>query len=101
MPSRLQICPKPTGKRRIFQLQVAHLKANPEAGQQLQRREQDIRKEIQRLEHSISTLRTNMDFFAKSKNADQIRSEYTQRIEETQQKVQDFKRQLNLLRKNG
>ena len=42
-----------------------------------------------------------MDFFAKSKNADQIRNEYTQRIEETQRKCRILIAELNLLRKNG
>ncbi|GAB3293521.1 DUF349 domain-containing protein [Hymenobacter tenuis] len=82
----------------LFNLQVERLKAAPDAQQLLYKKEQALRREINELENDISTLRTNLEFFARSKNAGQLREEYQGRIDEAQARIDGLKRQLKLVR---
>ncbi|MCR5890106.1 DUF349 domain-containing protein [Hymenobacter sp. J193] len=81
----------------LFQLQVDRLKASSDT-QQLYKKEQALRREINELENDISTLKTNLEFFARSKNAGQLREEYQGRIDEAQQRIEGLKRQLKVIR---
>ena len=82
----------------LFQLEVGRLKARPQASQLLTRKEMGLRKEIQELENDNSTLQTNLDFFARSKNANQLREEYQGRMKEGQQRIETLKKQLKVIR---
>jgi hypothetical protein len=82
----------------LFQTEVARLKARPQAQQQLTRKEMALRKEINELENDASTLQTNLDFFARSKNASQLREEYQGRIAEGQKRIDALKKQLRMIR---
>ena len=82
----------------LFQTEVARLKARPHAQQQLTRKEMALRKEINELENDASTLQTNLDFFARSKNASQLREEYQGRIAEGQKRIDALKKQLKMVR---
>ena len=82
----------------LFQTEVTRLKARPQAQQQLTRKEMALRKEINELENDHSTLQTNLDFFARSKNASQLREEYQGRIAEGQKRIEALKKQLKMIR---
>ena len=82
----------------LFQVEVTRLKARPQAQQQLTRKEMALRKEINELENDHSTLQTNLDFFARSKNASQLREEYQGRIAEGQKRIDVLKKQLKMIR---
>ena len=82
----------------VFKLQLDRLRNHPDATHKLYQKEQNIRKEISTLENDISTLRTNIEFFARSKNAEKLRAEYQARIEETNARMAALKRQLKALR---
>ena len=82
----------------LFQLEVARLKARPQAQQAFTRKETSLRREIQELENDVATLQTNLDFFGRSKNADQLRQEYQGRMSETNARVAKLKKQLKQLR---
>jgi hypothetical protein len=82
----------------LFQTEVARLKARPHAQQQLARKEMALRKEINELENDAATLQTNLDFFARSKNASQLREEYQGRIAEGQKRIDALKKQLKTIR---
>jgi Domain of Unknown Function (DUF349) len=81
-----------------FQLEVQRLKSNPEAQQLLYRKEQNLRRDINELENDVATLQTNLDFFARSKNAGQLREEYQGRIDEAKVRIERLKRQLRVVR---
>ncbi|MDQ3289850.1 MAG: DUF349 domain-containing protein, partial [Bacteroidota bacterium] len=81
-----------------FQLQLDRLRHHPDATHKLYQKEQNIRKEISTLENDISTLRTNIEFFARSKNAEKLREEYQQRIEEANSRMLLLKKQLRAIR---
>ena len=82
----------------LFQAEVGRLKARPHAQQQLTRKEMALRKEINELENDAATLQTNLDFFARSKNASQLREEYQGRIAEGQKRIDALKKQLKMVR---
>ena len=82
----------------IFQLEIARLKARPQAQQAFTRKETGLRREIQELENDVATLQTNLDFFARSKNADQLRQEYQGRMDEARTRIEKLKKQLKQLR---
>jgi hypothetical protein len=82
----------------LFQLEIARLKARPQAQQAFTRKENGLRREIQELENDVATLQTNLDFFGRSKNADQLRQEYEGRMGETRQRIDKLKKQLKQLR---
>ncbi|NVO84496.1 DUF349 domain-containing protein [Hymenobacter terrestris] len=82
----------------LFSLQVERLKASPDAQQLLYKKEQALRREISELENDISTLQTNLEFFARSKNAAQLRQEYQGRVDEAQVRIENLKRQLKAVR---
>jgi len=82
----------------LFQVEITRLKARPQAQQQLTRKEMALRKEINELENDHSTLQTNLDFFARSKNASQLREEYQGRIAEGQKRIDVLKKQLKMVR---
>ncbi|HEX8429552.1 DUF349 domain-containing protein [Hymenobacter sp.] len=82
----------------LFNLQVERLKSSPDSQQQLYKKEQALRREINELENDISTLQTNLEFFARSKNAAQLRQEYQGRIDEAQNRIDALKKQLRVIR---
>ncbi|MBB6610227.1 DUF349 domain-containing protein [Pontibacter sp. Tf4] len=83
---------------RIVKLQVERLKSSPDAAQKLHHKEQTVRREITQLQNDIQTLRTNIEFFARSKNADKLREEYEGRIADAQHRIEQLNRQLQAFR---
>jgi len=82
----------------LFQLEIARLKARPQGQQAFTRKETGLRREIQELENDVATLQTNLDFFARSKNADQLRQEYQGRMDAARTRIEKLKKQLKQLR---
>lgn len=82
----------------LFKLQMDKLKNGPDAADKIRQKEQSIRKEIGELENDIRTLNTNIEFFARSKNAAQLREEYQQRTNEAQKRIDALKIHLKALR---
>src|SRR5690606_6737150 len=82
----------------IAQLQADRLRHSPDASQKIYQKEQTLRREISQLQNDIQTLRTNIDFFGRSKNADKLREEYEGRIVDTQKRIDILQRQLAAFR---
>ena len=51
-----------------------------------------------KLQNDIQTLRTNIEFFARSKNADKLREEYEGRIADAQKRIAHLQHQLDAYR---
>ncbi|GAB3202056.1 hypothetical protein ABID22_003714 [Pontibacter aydingkolensis] len=83
---------------KLVKLQVDRMKHSPDAGQKLHQRENTIRREISQLQNDIQTLRTNIEFFARSKNADKLRVEYEGRIADAQKRISMLQHQLDAYR---
>jgi uncharacterized membrane protein YgaE (UPF0421/DUF939 family) len=52
----------------------------------------DQRKKIQTLEHEISVLTNNLEFFAKSKNSDKLRAEVEKKIAAAEKELEKLKK---------
>ncbi len=82
----------------LVKLQVERIKHSPDASQKLHQRENTLKREISQLQNDIQTLRTNIEFFGRSKNADKLREEYEGRIEEAQKRISNLQHQLHAYR---
>lgn len=82
----------------LLENELADLKNDPLGGQKLFQKEQAIRKKISKVENDISTLRNNLEFFGRSKNADKYKEEFNEKIREADESLKQLKQQLKLLR---
>lgn len=82
----------------LFRQSLEQMKGAPDAPQRFAKREQDLRRIVLELENEIATSRTNLGFFARSKNADTLRQEYEGRIQEAESRLETVKMQLKQLR---
>ncbi len=64
----------------------------------LERKEEAVRKRIFELEDEISTLNNNLGFFANSKNANEMKATFDERIKAATKDLENFKKQLKQIR---
>ena len=81
-----------------IQLEMSKLKKGPQSHFKLNQKEGQIKKKISSLENDINIWKTNIDFFASSKNADKLKLEFNQKIESAEKGVIALKEQLLILR---
>lgn len=79
-------------------VQMSKLKNSPHSGQKIHRKEGAIKRKISAIENDIDTWKTNMGFFAQSKNADQLKKDFKDKIEKAEQELEDLKKQLDVLK---
>ncbi|GAB4021263.1 hypothetical protein GCM10028808_65490 [Spirosoma migulaei] len=60
------------------------------------KRESDIRRRITAIENDIATYRNNIEFFARSKNADKLRADIDKKIAEAEKQLDDLRHQLRV-----
>ncbi len=63
----------------------------------LYRKENDIRKKITQLESNIAVWQNNIQFFAKSKTSDKLKSEFEKKIASAEAQLSDLKHQLLII----
>ncbi|WP_448518088.1 DUF349 domain-containing protein [Rhodoflexus sp.] len=80
-----------------FQLQIQSLEGNPDAGRIIAKQEQTLRKKIAAMENDISLWKNNLDFFANSKTADKLRSEFQLKIHAAEERLEKLRSQLRAL----
>jgi hypothetical protein len=81
-----------------IQLEMSKLKKGPQSHFKLNQKDGQIKKKISSLENDINIWKTNIDFFASSKNADKLKLEFNQKIESAEKEVKALKEQLLILR---
>ena len=81
-----------------YDIQFEKLKQGPNANRRIEQREQAVRREIGALENDIATWRNNLGFLASSKQADKVKQEFEDKIEQAGQKLDELKNQLRALR---
>lgn len=84
-----------------LEIQLGNLKNDPQGERKLYQREQAIRKRISKIENDIATLKNNMEFFGRSKNAEAYKAEFTQQINAATEQLKTLKGQLKLLKTVG
>ncbi len=81
-----------------IKIEVNKLKNSPHGSQKLVRKENVIKKNISDLENEISTYKVNIEFFAKSKNADKLKADFNEKIEKAEAEIAELKHQLKVFK---
>jgi hypothetical protein len=81
----------------VSKLYAEALKHHPDYEKEVQFREKKMRKDIRDIEDNIAQYNNNMEFFARAKNADAIRKEFTDKVAEEQNKLKMLKSRLKIL----
>ena len=81
-----------------LEAEMESLKNDPQAERKLYHREQHIRKRITKAENDLAVLKNNLEFFARSKNADKLREEFNLKISEASDHLTTLKKQLKMLK---
>lgn len=79
-------------------IQMSKLKNSPHSGQKIHRKEGAIKRKISAIEGDIDLWKTNIGFFAQSKNADELKKDFEEKIEKAEQELDDLKKQLEVLK---
>ncbi|HZY80627.1 MAG TPA: DUF349 domain-containing protein [Cyclobacteriaceae bacterium] len=88
-------------ERLQLEVQLGNLRNDPQGERKLYQREQAIRKRISKIENDIATLKNNMEFFGRSKNAEAYKAEFAQQIDTANEQLKALKGQLKLLKTVG
>lgn len=78
--------------------EFSDFKNDPASDKKLQQKELQLRKKIAKVENDIALLRNNLEFFAKSKNANALRDDVNKQIAQAEMEMLDLKKQLKLIR---
>jgi hypothetical protein len=84
--------------RVLLENQLSDLRKDPMGDRKIYHKEQAIRKKIQKLENDVALWRNNLEFFGRSKNAENVREEFNEKIKDATSQLQQLKQQLKLLR---
>jgi hypothetical protein len=81
-----------------LEIQLSSLRNDPDAERKLYQKEQTIRKQIAKAENDIATLKNNLSFFDRAKNAEKMKEEYGDKIKQEVEHLSQLKKQLKLLK---
>jgi hypothetical protein len=81
-----------------LEVELSGLKNDPQAERKLYNKEQTLRKQITKAENDLATLRNNLEFFGRSKNAEKFKEEFNVKITEASDELAHLKKQLKLLK---
>ncbi len=84
-----------------LEMQLSDLKNDPQAERKIYHKEQTLRKQITNAENDLATLRNNLEFFGRSKNAEKMKAEFNDKIKEGTDNLDQLKKQLKLLKSVG
>ena len=78
-------------------IQVSKLKNSPNSGRKINRKEGLLKRRISGMENDIYNWKRNIDFFGRSKNSEQMKSEFQNRISDAEKELDAMKKELRLL----
>ncbi|MCU0430654.1 MAG: DUF349 domain-containing protein [Cytophagaceae bacterium] len=79
-------------------LEVMTLKSSPDGLQQLKKKEQAVAKRISGIKAEIDRYKTNIEFFGRSKNADQLKKDIQVNIDTLEVELKSLQSELTLLK---
>ncbi|MEQ8424727.1 MAG: DUF349 domain-containing protein [Cyclobacteriaceae bacterium] len=85
-------------ERLLMEVQLSGLKNDPQGERKIHHKEQTIKTQIYKAENDIAILQNNLEFFGRSKNAEKLKSEFTEKLEAASGHLKDLKKQLKLLK---
>jgi hypothetical protein len=77
--------------------QFTNLGSGADADRKIHKKETALRRQISTLESDVNVWKTNIDFFASSKNADKLKKEFQQKIDKASLELKQLKDQLKIL----
>ncbi len=81
-----------------LELEVSALKSGPDARKKLHKKENEVLKKIQNLKMDIQSWNTNIDFFANSANAEKLKVQILQNIENAKKELKELEDQIYIIR---
>ncbi len=87
-------------ERLRLQTQISRIKSAPDSDRKLRHKENNIRRQISKIENDISIWKNNLEFFASSKNADKLKNNFTEKIDEAEAELEKLKEQLRIVLEN-
>lgn len=82
-----------------FTAEINRLKSSPNPDRRIQRKENELRRMINKIENDIALWKNNMEFFAESKTADKLREEFNRKIQDASEQLDGLKEELKVLNK--
>ncbi|GHN02817.1 hypothetical protein WSM22_43060 [Cytophagales bacterium WSM2-2] len=80
-----------------FEVRLNSMKQSPQGEKKIHHKEHHLRKQIARAENDIATLRNNLEFFGRSKNAEKMKEEFNAKIRQADDEILHLKKQLQML----
>jgi len=78
--------------------EFSDIRSNPRSNRKLVQKEQSLRRQISQVENDINLMKTNMEYFADSKNADKLKDQFREKIDVATDELNKLKKQLKILR---
>lgn len=82
----------------VMKAELSTLKKGPDADRKLNKKEFNLRKQINELEDNIALWNNNLAFFANSKTADKLKAEFDEKISKAEDEIEQLKKQLRMVR---
>lgn len=82
----------------MIKVELGGLQNGPNADRKLNKKEGELRRQIQEIEDNISLWNNNLSFFANSKTADKLKAEFDEKIEKAKEEIDHLKKQLKMVR---
>lgn len=80
-----------------FEVQLTSMRQGPQGDKKIHNKEYSLRKQIAKAENDIATLRNNLEFFGRSKNAEKLKEEFNEKIRLADEDLAHLKKQLQML----
>ena len=81
-----------------METELSQLINNPSSGKRLQQKEYSLRKQINQIEDEINRMKTNLEYFAESKQAQVFKDQFNEKISSANIELSKLKKQLKILR---
>ena len=81
-----------------LEIQLENLKTDPDASQKIYQREQVLKKKISKAENDLATLKNNLEFFGRSKNAEKMKAEFGDQMNALSAELAQLKSQLKVIK---
>ena len=80
----------------LLENRVEKLRHSPNADKKIHQKEHNLKKQIGKIENDISIWRNNMEFFANTKNAEKLKSDFNKKIVEAANELERLKKELRV-----
>ncbi len=81
----------------VLESEVEMVREGGDSNKNLFRKESDIRRKVTQLENDIALWQNNIEFFAKSKTSDRLKSEFERKINSALEQLEELKHQLSII----